>query len=171
MGDYPRKSAFLYPRAGVVPECEAMHNIQQSAYTLICYGCGASYEEAGGLWTCGGCGEPLSIRMRTEPAPEVFHERPASMWHYADLLPIAAHGNIVTLGEGATPLVAAPRLARHFDLGELWSYRELLAFLTWRDVKVRYKQTSLGVAWAVHSRTPQRAALSDQAPPRAGAPA
>jgi lipopolysaccharide transport system permease protein len=31
----------------------------------------------------------------------------------------------------------------------LWHYRELLYFLTWRDVKVRYKQTALGVAWAV----------------------
>ena len=32
---------------------------------------------------------------------------------------------------------------------ELWEYRELLFFLTWRDVKVRYKQTVLGIAWAV----------------------
>jgi lipopolysaccharide transport system permease protein len=35
------------------------------------------------------------------------------------------------------------------DLRELWRYRELLYFLTWRDVKVRYKQTVLGAAWAV----------------------
>ncbi len=35
------------------------------------------------------------------------------------------------------------------DLRELWQYRELLFFLTWRDVKVRYKQTLLGAAWAV----------------------
>jgi len=34
-------------------------------------------------------------------------------------------------------------------LGELWEYRELLYFLVWRDVKVRYKQTALGAAWAV----------------------
>jgi lipopolysaccharide transport system permease protein len=34
-------------------------------------------------------------------------------------------------------------------LGELWEYRELLYFLVWREVKVRYKQTALGVAWAV----------------------
>src|SRR4028119_89710 len=32
---------------------------------------------------------------------------------------------------------------------ELWSYRELLFFLTWRDIKVRYKQTAMGAAWAV----------------------
>jgi lipopolysaccharide transport system permease protein len=35
------------------------------------------------------------------------------------------------------------------DLCNLWVYRELLYFLVWRDVKVRYKQTVLGVAWAV----------------------
>ena len=34
-------------------------------------------------------------------------------------------------------------------LRELWKYRELLYFLTWRDIKVRYKQTVLGAAWAV----------------------
>ncbi|MDA8388807.1 MAG: ABC transporter permease [Nitrospiraceae bacterium] len=34
-------------------------------------------------------------------------------------------------------------------LSELWEYKELLYFLTWRDVKVRYKQTLLGVGWAV----------------------
>lgn len=35
------------------------------------------------------------------------------------------------------------------NLGELWRYRELLFFLCWRDVKVRYKQTILGLLWAV----------------------
>jgi lipopolysaccharide transport system permease protein len=35
------------------------------------------------------------------------------------------------------------------DVRDLWSYRELLYFLTWRDLKVRYKQTILGVAWAI----------------------
>lgn len=35
------------------------------------------------------------------------------------------------------------------DLRALWEYRELLYFLTWRDIKVRYKQTVLGAAWAI----------------------
>jgi lipopolysaccharide transport system permease protein len=35
------------------------------------------------------------------------------------------------------------------DLGELWRYRELLYFLTLRDIKIRYKQTVLGAAWAI----------------------
>jgi lipopolysaccharide transport system permease protein len=34
-------------------------------------------------------------------------------------------------------------------LAELWQYRELLIFLTWRDIKVRYKQTAMGAAWAI----------------------
>ncbi len=35
------------------------------------------------------------------------------------------------------------------DLPALWEYRELVYFLTWRDIKVRYKQTALGIAWAI----------------------
>ena len=35
------------------------------------------------------------------------------------------------------------------NLGELWQFRELIFFLIWRDVKVRYKQTLLGAAWAI----------------------
>ena len=35
------------------------------------------------------------------------------------------------------------------DLQELWHYRELICFLTWRDIKVRYKQAALGIAWAI----------------------
>ena len=35
------------------------------------------------------------------------------------------------------------------NLKDLWAYRELLYFLAWRDIKVRYKQTALGVAWAI----------------------
>lgn len=36
-----------------------------------------------------------------------------------------------------------------FDLSELWAYRELLFFLTWRDIRVRYKQAVLGMGWVV----------------------
>src|SRR5262245_27462577 len=35
------------------------------------------------------------------------------------------------------------------QLDELWRYRELLYFLIWRDIKVRYKQTVIGAAWAI----------------------
>ena len=67
------------------------------------------------------------------------------------------------IGGGTTPSVErlpAPQAAKHLriepsrgwvslKLGEVWEYRELLYFFTWRDIKVRYKQTVLGAAWAV----------------------
>jgi len=45
-------------------------------------------------------------------------------------------------------LIRSERSWRDLGLAELWEYRELLYFLTWRDIKVKYKQTHLGVAWA-----------------------
>src|SRR5580658_7917502 len=45
--------------------------------------------------------------------------------------------------------IMAPRGFLEIDLRELWAYRELLYFFVWRDVKVRYKQTVIGAAWAV----------------------
>jgi lipopolysaccharide transport system permease protein len=44
-------------------------------------------------------------------------------------------------------------------LADLWEYRELLYFLTWREVKVRYKQTALGAAWAGHPAAVHHARL------------
>lgn len=46
-------------------------------------------------------------------------------------------------------VVDAETEVHDFGLAEMWRYRELLYFLTWRDVKLRYKQTLLGVAWAI----------------------
>ena len=45
--------------------------------------------------------------------------------------------------------IRPPRGWSSLELRELWQYRELLFFLIWRDIKVRYKQTALGAAWAV----------------------
>jgi homopolymeric O-antigen transport system permease protein len=46
-------------------------------------------------------------------------------------------------------LIEPPRRWEALELREFWRYRELLYFLTWRDVKVRYKQTAIGAAWAI----------------------
>ena len=54
-------------------------------------------------------------------------------------IPLPAPPLIIRPARGWTPL----------GLRELWEYRELLYFLIWRDIKVRYKQTALGAAWAV----------------------
>ncbi len=56
--------------------------------------------------------------------------------------PAPAHESPVTL-------IRPPRGWQLINLRELWQARDLLYFLTWRDVKVRYKQTVLGAAWAV----------------------
>lgn len=45
--------------------------------------------------------------------------------------------------------IAPPRRRLELGLGDVWGYRELLYFLVWRDVKVRYKQAALGVTWVV----------------------
>ena len=45
--------------------------------------------------------------------------------------------------------IEPPRAWLELRLREVWMYRELLYFLVWRDLKVRYKQTVVGVAWVV----------------------
>ena len=53
-------------------------------------------------------------------------------------------------GRGRPTLLIRPsRGWAALDLADLWHYRELIYFLTWRDIKVRYKQTVLGGAWAI----------------------
>ncbi len=58
--------------------------------------------------------------------------------------------------QSVTPHPAVPHLVIEptrswvaLNLRDTWSYRELLYFLTWRDVRVRYKQTAFGAAWAI----------------------
>lgn len=56
---------------------------------------------------------------------------------------LSSQGEIPTLG------IAPPKGWLDVNLAELWHARELLYFFVWRDVKVRYKQTAIGAAWAV----------------------
>jgi lipopolysaccharide transport system permease protein len=49
----------------------------------------------------------------------------------------------------ATVRIEPPRGWMELRLGEVWEYRELLYFFVWRDVKIRYKQTAIGVVWVV----------------------
>lgn len=46
-------------------------------------------------------------------------------------------------------IISPKKLFSIKDITELWKYKELLYFFTWRDLKVRYKQTFIGVAWAI----------------------
>ncbi len=67
-------------------------------------------------------------------------------------LPLTAARGASGLPTPAAPpltVIRPPRGWRLIDLAELWRFHELIFFLAWRDVKVRYKQTLLGAAWAV----------------------
>src|SRR6202790_5251702 len=50
---------------------------------------------------------------------------------------------------GSRIIVLKPGSADHHYWADVWHYRELFAILAWRDVAVRYKQTVIGVAWAL----------------------
>jgi len=52
-------------------------------------------------------------------------------------------------GSASVTVIRPQRGWRGIDTRELWRYRELLYFLVWRDIRVRYKQTVIGAAWAV----------------------
>jgi len=56
---------------------------------------------------------------------------------------------IPTLPRLATLRITPPSRWWAIPFGELWDFRELLYFFVWRDIKVRYKQTAIGAAWAI----------------------
>lgn len=56
----------------------------------------------------------------------------------------------LAVGESHPDLIIEPQRGwTSLKLGELWEYRELLYFLAWRDIKVRYKEAALGASWAI----------------------
>jgi lipopolysaccharide transport system permease protein len=67
----------------------------------------------------------------------------------ARALPAAATVEAPPAPEPPLTVIRPPRGWQLINLRELWQFRDLLYFLTWRDVKVRYKQTLLGAAWAI----------------------
>jgi threonine synthase len=113
---------------------------------LRCIRCGAEYSEQRLFKGCPAClaqGHPANVVVEYDLAsvrrsldPKRLEGRPLSMWRYHELLPVEPE-QAVTLGEGMTPLVPVPRLARKLGLGELyvknetqnptWSFKDRLA--------------------------------------------
>jgi lipopolysaccharide transport system permease protein len=62
---------------------------------------------------------------------------------------VAAQPVKASESEGPELLICPRRGWIGVDWAEMWHFRELLYFMTWRDVKVRYKQSALGIAWAI----------------------
>ena len=83
---------------------------------LECAACGQTYEARRLLNLCERCGKPLLVRYDLERAArtltkESLGKRRADLWRYREVLPVEDDAHIVTLGEGWTPLLRAPRLA------------------------------------------------------------
>lgn len=87
-------------------------------HDLFCHAC-ATPAPAGAPLACARCGTPRSIRSQCVLEREYLLRPPRSLWHYFGLLPIGHRRDIVTLGEGGTPLINASTLAKKRGLGEL----------------------------------------------------
>ncbi len=92
---------------------------------LECSKCSEIYPHTVPQNVCNACGKPLLARYDLEQltgiwTPDTLLSRPASLWRYAELLPISTPEDMVSLGETITPLVHAKRLGAEFGLTEVW---------------------------------------------------
>src|SRR6516165_6738585 len=84
---------------------------------LECSSCGLRHPADQLHSVCSACGKVLFARYDLEAVgqsvtPQAFASRRWDMWRYAELLPVLAEDNVVSLGEGLTPLVSLRRQAR-----------------------------------------------------------
>jgi threonine synthase len=92
---------------------------------LECGACGLRHEAQRLQNLCTECGKPLLVRYDLERAAQSLTKkslrgRRADLWRYREVLPVERDENIVSLGEGWTPLLSAPKLARRVGLRELF---------------------------------------------------
>ncbi len=96
---------------------------------LDCPACGGSFDLSEPRSVCPACGQPLLARydlarVRREVPRDSLAGSGADLWRYRAVLPFAADFPLVRLGEGGTPLLPLPRIARELGLGELWLKEE-----------------------------------------------
>jgi len=88
---------------------------------LECSKCGKTYNfnERQSFATC--CHKPLVVQYQTEKGFEIsdLNGRISTMWRYREMLPVLDEANIVTLGEGMTPILPLKRLAAQLELNQL----------------------------------------------------
>jgi threonine synthase len=91
---------------------------------LECANCGLHYAAGEIHNLCPACQRPLWVKYDLEVVKahfprESLADRPATLWRYAELLPMRDDANIISLGETMTPLLETPRLAAHFGVRHL----------------------------------------------------
>ena len=92
---------------------------------LECAACGREHEARRLHNLCESCGKPLLVRYDLRAAAESLTKeslrtRRADLWRYREVLPVEREENVVTLGEGWTPLLRARRLGERLGIGELF---------------------------------------------------
>ncbi|HEV3475683.1 MAG TPA: threonine synthase [Actinomycetota bacterium] len=95
-----------------------------SVSSLTCSRCGTAHDPSLLHNVCE-CGGPLLVdydlgAVGSAVSPDEIAGRQASMWRYGELLPVADRSNVVTLGEGFTPLLPAPTLAAKLGVRAVW---------------------------------------------------
>lgn len=92
------------------------------ATRLMCRECGEAYDLGTDRFPCQHCGGILDTQYALDDISvtrEAWDRRSGSIWKYRELLPIQDQGNIVSMGEGGTPLVRCPRLADRLSASQL----------------------------------------------------
>jgi threonine synthase len=91
---------------------------------LECPKCGKKHDPSRLNNLCA-CGTPLLVRydldrLAREFDPKEWGKRPEGLWRYRELLPVVKEENLVSLGEGGTPVYPLPKIAREYGLKELY---------------------------------------------------
>ncbi len=119
-----------------MPSCDCFFIVHCSLFImhsllshLECTNCGNKYSADELHTTCPNCGKVLFARYDLDAAKKNFSrddlaQRPWNMWRWRELLPLRDEKNIVTLGEGMTPLLPLPRLGGEYGFDQLFSKEE-----------------------------------------------
>lgn len=92
---------------------------------LECTWCGKTHPHAQPIRTCPSCGKVLFARydlqsLKNEVNRDVFRNRPNNMWRFFELMPVIDESNVVSLGEGVTPLIHAQNLGESLKISNLY---------------------------------------------------
>src|SRR5262249_53113371 len=116
-----------HPLPTQAPRRSDCHHVAVADFSALshleCPRCGATHDATRLQGLCPACGSPLLARYdldRVSTSPEEVATREPSLWRYHELLPVGSLEQIVSLGEGMTPLLPARRLGAELGLDRLF---------------------------------------------------